>query len=80
MIYTKKPKGAEHGGLSPDEQHVALLVSGGVMANSQSSNGATVSTNVYTKQVAPTILQILGLEPSALIAVRKQNTQVLPGP
>jgi hypothetical protein len=33
---------------------------------------------VGTVQVAPTILQALGLDPSALDAVRKEGTQVLP--
>jgi hypothetical protein len=30
-------------------------------------------------QVAPTILQLVGLDPSALDAVRKEGTPVLPG-
>jgi hypothetical protein len=34
---------------------------------------------VETKQVAPTILQILGLNPNKLDAVQKEGTTVLPG-
>jgi hypothetical protein len=34
---------------------------------------------VETKQVAPTILQILGLDPKALDAVKMEGTAVLPG-
>jgi len=34
---------------------------------------------VETKQVAPTILQMLGLNPNALDAVKQEGTAVLPG-
>jgi hypothetical protein len=34
---------------------------------------------VQTTQVAPTILRALGLDPSALQAVRLERTAVLPG-
>jgi hypothetical protein len=34
---------------------------------------------VETAQVAPTILQLLGLDPDALDAVRAEGTPVLPG-
>jgi phosphoglycerol transferase MdoB-like AlkP superfamily enzyme len=37
------------------------------------------ATSVGTIQVAPTILDLLGLDPRALQAVRKQGTRVLPG-
>jgi len=39
----------------------------------------TVTSFVETSQVAPTVLKILGLDPSALDAVRKEGTPVLPG-
>lgn len=39
----------------------------------------TISTPVFTRQVAPTIAKLLGLDPSALQAVKKQGTAVLPG-
>jgi arylsulfatase A-like enzyme len=39
----------------------------------------TVGSFVETRQVAPTILQALGLDPHKLDAVRKEGTQVLPG-
>jgi len=38
----------------------------------------TVSAAVTTAQVAPTIVQALGLEPTALDAVRTEGTPVLP--
>jgi hypothetical protein len=39
----------------------------------------TVSAPTATAQVAPTILTALGLDPSALQAVRKEGTAILPG-
>jgi arylsulfatase A-like enzyme len=35
--------------------------------------------SVKTTQVAPTILRLLGLDPSALEAVQIEGTEVLPG-
>ena len=39
----------------------------------------TLTTFVETVQVAPTILQALGLNPRALQAVQIEGTEVLPG-
>ena len=39
----------------------------------------TLSAQVQTAQVAPTVLRLLGLDPSKLEAVRAEGTQVLPG-
>jgi Type I phosphodiesterase / nucleotide pyrophosphatase len=64
---------AEHGGFSADDTHIALLV-----ANPTLKKGS-VSTAVQTTQIAPTILQLLGLDPNKLQAVGMENTQVLPG-
>jgi hypothetical protein len=66
-------KQAEHGGFSKDDTNVILLVSNPFIAAS------TVTTPVQTKQVAPTILKALGLNPRSLKAVRLENTPVLPG-
>jgi arylsulfatase A-like enzyme len=38
----------------------------------------TVTTPVETLQIAPTILQALGLDPNQLQAVQKEHTPVLP--
>jgi Type I phosphodiesterase / nucleotide pyrophosphatase len=75
VIYTKptSTKIAEHGGFSDDDSRVALLLSGPGYAG-----GGTVSTPVSTTQVAPTILQALGLDPRQLQAVLKEGTPVLP--
>jgi hypothetical protein len=63
---------AEHGGFAHDDTNVILLLS---KPNFQPQ---TVHAEVGTAQVAPTILQALGLDPSALLAVRAEGTGVLP--
>lgn len=62
----------DHGGFGHDDTNVILLVS------HQCFSPATVSNATTTTQVAPTILKALGLDPSALDAVRKEGTAVLP--
>jgi hypothetical protein len=64
---------AEHGGYSHDDTNVMMLLSNPHLA------GATVSSPVETMQVAPTILQALGLNPNALQSVAIEGTSVLPG-
>ena len=74
VVYTgSSAKQAEHGGFANDDTNVMLLVS-----NPSIAAKADYSF-VETKQVAPTILQLLGLNPSALDAVRAEGTAVLPG-
>jgi hypothetical protein len=64
---------AEHGGFGHDDTNVILLLS------HPSFQPKTVRVEVGTVQVAPTILQALGINPSALKAVRVEGTGVLPG-
>jgi hypothetical protein len=64
---------AEHGGFAKDDTNVILLVS------NPGFKAATVTTPVQTKQVAPTILSALGLNPQSLKAVREEKTQMMPG-
>lgn len=64
---------AEHGGFSRDDTNVMMLVS------NPSFDSQTVTSSVETMQIAPTILQALGLDPNALDAVRIEHTDVLPG-
>ena len=74
VIYTGGMKKiAEHGGFAHDDTNVMMLVSNPDYAP------RSINAIVQTAQVAPTILQILGLNPRALIAVRKEGTEVLPG-
>jgi len=73
VIYSGSSKKiAEHGGGTRDDTQVALMVSWPAV------RARTVSDPVSTTQVAPTILEALGLDPRALEAVRKEHTQPLP--
>ena len=65
-------KQEEHGGFAHDDTNVVLLLS---LTGFQPK---TVNAAVGTAQVAPTILQALGIDPSALDAVRIEGTSVLP--
>ena len=73
-IYTTGSKIAEHGGDNPADRDVPLIVyAPGTVQPGQSSR------RVETTQVAPTILKLLGLNPSDLQAVQTEHTRVLPG-
>jgi hypothetical protein len=74
VIYSGSSKKiAEHGGGTTDDTNVMLLVSFPGLKTAQ-----TVTTSVATTQVAPTILQALGISPTQLQGVVKESTQVLP--
>ncbi|HEY1432974.1 MAG TPA: alkaline phosphatase family protein [Stellaceae bacterium] len=64
---------AEHGGFSHDDTNVMMVLS------NPSFSAETITSPVETTQVAPTILEALGLDPEKLTAVQIENTQVLPG-
>ena len=73
VTYTgSSKKHSEHGGFAHDDTNVILLLSN---PNFQSK---TVRAEVGTAQVAPTILQALGISPWELDAVRAEGTSVLP--
>jgi arylsulfatase A-like enzyme len=74
VVYTGSlKKQSEHGGFAHDDTNVMLLVSNpGIKTRTDTSF-------VETDQVAPTILQLLGLNAAALDAVRIEGTPVLPG-
>jgi len=63
----------DHGGFAHDDTNVVLLVA------NPSFTAQTISAPVTTTQVAPTILQSLGVDPSSLDAVKLEGTGVLPG-
>jgi arylsulfatase A-like enzyme len=65
-------KVAAHGGFSDEDTLVALFVS------NPGLKPRVVKTPVRTAQVAPTILQALGLAPESLQAVVQERTPVLP--
>ena len=65
---------AEHGGSNPEDRDVALVVYA-----PSAVHAGVVSDPVQTRQIAPTILQLLGLNPQDLKAVQIEGTKVLPG-
>jgi Type I phosphodiesterase / nucleotide pyrophosphatase len=74
VVYTGSlKKQSEHGGFAHDDTNVMLLVSNPAI------RARTDTSFVETDQVAPTILQLLGLNPAALDAVRMEGTPVLSG-
>ena len=73
VIYTGSlKKQEEHGGFAHDDINVMLLLS------NPRFGAKTVTAEVQTAQVAPTILQALRLDPNSLDAVRSEGTSVLP--
>lgn len=63
---------ADHGGFAHDDTNVVMLVA------NPNLRAQTVYTGVSTMQVAPTIIDVLGLRPGLLDAVRMEGTEVLP--
>jgi hypothetical protein len=74
VVYTGGSKIAEHGGANPADRDVPIVV----YAPGAAQPGV-YDHPVETTQIAPTILDLLGLDPDALQAVRIEGTQVLPG-
>jgi arylsulfatase A-like enzyme len=73
VVYTShKAKIAEHGGDHLEDRNVPILVEWRGAAG-----GTAVTAPVETTQIAPTILQLLGLDPDELRAVRIEGTQPL---
>jgi arylsulfatase A-like enzyme len=62
---------AEHGGLGENETHVPLLIS------SPRVTPFTQTATVSTRQIAPTVLTMLGLDENALQAVQIEKVQPL---
>jgi hypothetical protein len=75
IAYTKMPTTgiADHGGWSKDARSVVLVVS---MPGMQAGANADQASST---QVAPTILKLLGINPTLLKAVQIEGTEPLPG-
>ena len=74
VVYTGgKGKIAEHGGASPQDRAVPLIVSGAGIGD-----GEVNASMVETTSIAPTIARLLGLNPNALLAVQIEHTRALP--
>jgi hypothetical protein len=63
---------AEHGGFAHDDTNVVMLLS------NPSLRANTVTIPVTTMEIAPTILQALGLNPNDLQSVQQEGTAPLP--
>jgi Type I phosphodiesterase / nucleotide pyrophosphatase len=74
VVYTGGSKIAEHGGANPADRDVPILIYAPGVVEPGVHNPA-----VETTQIAPTILDLLGLDPDALEAVEIEGTRVLPG-
>ena len=73
VVYTgKKGKIAEHGGDHLEDRNVPILV-----VLPEADGGIAVTAPVETTQIAPTILELLGLNPDELRAVQIEGTQPL---
>jgi predicted AlkP superfamily pyrophosphatase or phosphodiesterase len=73
LIYTGGSKLAEHGGFNVDDRNVALIVSNPQL------KAATSNDAVETRQIAATILSVLGINSNELQGARQENTKPLPG-
>jgi arylsulfatase A-like enzyme len=72
VVYTGGTKIAEHGGANPADRDVPIVVyAPGVVKPGTHAQG------VETTQIAPTILDLLGLNPNALEAVQLEHTRTL---
>jgi hypothetical protein len=74
VIYSDAPDIAQHGGADFQDRSIPIVV---VLPGLR--HRASVRAGVQITQIAPTILDLLGLNPRALQAVRIEHTQVLPG-
>ena len=73
VVYTgKKGKIAEHGGDHLEDRNVPILI-----VWPGAPRGTAVTAPVETTQIAPTILELLGLDPNELQAVRIEQTSPL---
>jgi Type I phosphodiesterase / nucleotide pyrophosphatase len=74
VVYTGgTSKVAEHGGFAYDDRNVMLIVS------NPKYKASTFLNQVETRQIAPTIIKALGLDPNLLSAVKSEHTETLPG-
>jgi hypothetical protein len=74
VIYADQPDIEQHGGANFQDRSVPILV---LLPGLR--HGAMVGASVEITQIAPTILQLLGLNPRSLQAVQIEGTRVLPG-
>jgi len=76
VLLSSSQKRAEHGGLSEDDSHIALILGGALPTDLQ---GTTITDQLLDTQLAPTMLEALGLDPALLQGAVIDNTTPLPG-
>ena len=76
VLLSSSQKRAEHGGLSEDDSHIALILGGALPTDLQ---GTTITDQLLDTQLAPTMLEALGLDPSLLQGAVIDGTTALPG-
>jgi predicted AlkP superfamily pyrophosphatase or phosphodiesterase len=76
VLLSSSLKRSEHGGLSEDDSHIALLLGGALPPNLQ---GTTITDHLLDTQLAPTMLEALGLDPTQLQGAIIDGTTALPG-
>ena len=75
IIYTtSKKKVEEHGGLSADDRNVACFVS-----SPRIRRAKEFTQRVFTTQIAPLIVEALGINSGELEGVKAEGTEILPG-
>ena len=74
VIYTTSTaKIAEHGGISDDDRKVACF------ASAKGLKKGVVDDRISTRQIGPTVLKVLGLDPAELQGARAEGTRALKG-
>jgi hypothetical protein len=73
VLYDTGTKLVDHGSGSSEDTHVPLVV-----VNPRQVGGVTLDCPVSLRQLAPSILKALGLNPKSLDAVRLEGTKKLP--
>jgi hypothetical protein len=76
VVITDSSKRAEHGGFSEDETHIPLVLGGAIQPGLA---GSFVSDELLQTQLAPTILEALGLDATGLDGAVAERTTALPG-
>jgi hypothetical protein len=73
VLYDTGSKLVDHGSGSAEDTHVPLVVD-----DPHGPRGITINCPVSLRQIAPSILKSLGLDPESLDAVRLEGTELLP--
>ena len=76
VIAATSLKRAEHGGFTPEETQVPLVIAGGIPGDAR---GSTQLGAVSTTQISVTVLKALGLDAGALQGAKREGAAILVG-